>query len=164
MRLHIFQFVEGAEQAHLDGGVLLGVGERASVGFGPGGDDLVRKENTDRVGQLAVGGDVEDVLVCFGPWASDSLVAERRKTFPDEVVLVNIALRSGVGFEAADGHGSFVVRSSLLAVRDPVRKASSERRIASRRLSWHELDLRLSQTFDRGLGGDGRIINLFESI
>ena len=63
LRLHFFQFVEGAEQTHLDGGVLLGIGEGASVGFGPGRDDLVRQENTDRIGQLAVGGDVEDVFI-----------------------------------------------------------------------------------------------------
>src|SRR5216684_3534971 len=94
LRLHFFQFVEGAEQTHLDGGVLLGISEGASVGFGPGGDDLMREENTDRVGQLAVGGYVEDEFVgrrlmgarCWGG------------AFPDEVVLVNIALGSGVGF------------------------------------------------------------------
>src|ERR1035437_4843534 len=62
LRLHAFQFVEGAEQTHLDGGVLLGIGEGGSVGFAPSGDERVRKKNTDRVGQLAVGGDVEDVL------------------------------------------------------------------------------------------------------
>jgi hypothetical protein len=32
VRLHILKFVEGAEEAHLDGSVLLGIGERASVG------------------------------------------------------------------------------------------------------------------------------------
>src|ERR1700675_3892863 len=111
MRLHFFKFVEGAEQAHLDGGVLLGIAEGASVGFGPGGDDLMRKKNTDCVGQLAVGGDIEDVLI----GVSLSGVRCLGRTFPDEVVLVNVALGSSVGFEATDGHRTSLVvgRSSI---------------------------------------------------
>ena len=100
VRLHFFQFVEGAEQTHLDSGVLLGISERASMGFGPGGDDLTREENTDRIGQLAVGSDVEDVLVGVRLTGAGC----QGGTFSDEVVLVNVALRSSVGFEATDGY------------------------------------------------------------
>src|ERR1039458_1300734 len=115
MRLHVFQFVEGSEQTHLDGSVLLGIAERTSVRFGPGGDDLVRKKNTDRVGQLAVGGDVEDVLVSVGIITVGLMPAGcRGRTFSDEVVLVNVALGSGVRFQAADRHGAVAGRWSLV--------------------------------------------------
>src|SRR5258708_3753224 len=72
-----------------------------------GGDELVWDENTDRVSQLAVGGDVEDVLVRVRLLG----VGSRGRAFSHEVVLVNIALRSSVSFEAADGHGAVVSRS-----------------------------------------------------
>src|SRR5258708_36541105 len=62
----------------------------------------MREENTDRVSQPAVGGDVKDVLV---------RVRCRGGAFSDEVVLVNVTLGSSVSFEAADGHGAGVSRS-----------------------------------------------------
>src|SRR5260221_7797580 len=62
----------------------------------------MRAENTDRVSQPAVGGDVKDVLV---------RVRCRGGAVSDEVVLVNVTLGSSVSFEAADGHGAGLSRS-----------------------------------------------------
>src|SRR5271169_5651459 len=50
MCLHVFYFVESAEQPHLDGSVLLGIGEGSSVSCGPRGDNLGREKNTNRIG------------------------------------------------------------------------------------------------------------------
>src|SRR5208282_6640330 len=80
------------------------------MGFAPRSDDLLRQENTDRVGQLAVGGDVEDVFVRVGFTG----VGFCGWTLSDEVVLVNVALRSGIGFDSADGHRMVVGRWSLV--------------------------------------------------
>jgi len=120
MYLHVFYFVESAEQPHLDGSVLLGIGEAPSVGFGPSGNNLVREKDTNGIGQFTVGGDVEDVLVGVR-WMR---VGSRGGAFADEVVLVNIALRSGVGLQAADGHGAVVGRSSLAVRKEGVRATS----------------------------------------
>src|ERR1700683_1534375 len=56
---HVIQFIEGAEEAELGGGVLFSVGERASVSCGPRSRGFFQQENTDGKGQLAIGGNVE---------------------------------------------------------------------------------------------------------
>ena len=42
--LYVFEFVEGAEETELGGGVLLGIVQGAAVGLGPGSDGRAPQE------------------------------------------------------------------------------------------------------------------------
>jgi len=62
----VFEFVEGAEQAELDGGVLFGVVQRAAVSLAPGGNRAFGQEDADRIRDLAVRGDVAGTSASSG--------------------------------------------------------------------------------------------------
>lgn len=96
--LHIFEFIEGAEETQLDCGVLLGVIQRTSVSFAPCGARALREKNTHGVGQPAVGSDVKNKF----RGGSFRIVGQRRP-FAHEVVLVDKSLRTGVGLQTAEG-------------------------------------------------------------
>jgi hypothetical protein len=61
------------------------------------------QEDADRIGNLAVGGDIEDEL---GGWRFG--IVGDGVAFPYEVVLVNVSLGPGVGFETANGHRDII--------------------------------------------------------
>src|SRR4029077_4244293 len=96
---HIFDFVEGFEDAHLGCAVFFGFRWGSAMGLGPGLQGRLLDQDTDREGGLAVGCDIEDVL-SGGSVAG----AFRRGSLADEVVLVYVPLAAGVGFHASDSH------------------------------------------------------------
>ena len=127
--LYVFEFVEGAEEAELDGGILLGVAQGAGMGLAPGGARAVREKDADGVGQLAVGGNVEDE---FGG-GSFRIIGERR-AFADKVVLVHVSLGTGIGLQAADGHGNIIVREAGVCRCLGVSRAGARLRQSAQRL------------------------------
>lgn len=96
LRLHICDFIKGTEEAKLDGGILLRVAQWAAMGLDPGENDRAREKKADGIGVGSVGGDVEDVF--------SGLRLIGRGTFADEIILIHVSLRSGVGFETTYGH------------------------------------------------------------
>src|SRR6267378_1277596 len=94
------QFIESPKEAQFSSGILLRVFERSSVHFIPCAHDLLRKKDTDGVGRLSVGSDVEYVFggQIFGGH-------DGRGALSDEVVLIHIALGTGIGLQSADSHG-----------------------------------------------------------
>ena len=87
------QFIEGAEEAHFYGSVLFGVVQSAPMGLAPCSNRPSRQKNADGVGQLAVGGDIEDELRRRGFGILGEGVA-----LAYEVVFVDVTLRAAVVF------------------------------------------------------------------
>jgi hypothetical protein len=63
------------------------------VGGGPGGQGILFKKDADRKGGFPVGSDIEDIL-----YGSGTDVAGSSRTATYEVVLVDVALGSDIGF------------------------------------------------------------------
>jgi hypothetical protein len=96
--LHIFNFVEGAEETELGRGVLFRLGKRAPVSLYPRAHRLLGEENADGISELAVGSDVKDKFR-----RGRFRIVGDGGALAHEVVLVDISLRAGVSLQAADG-------------------------------------------------------------
>jgi hypothetical protein len=103
MRLHIFHLVEGPEESEFGGSVLFRVAKGTAMGLPPLGYRLCRKENTYRIGQLAIGSNVEDEFCC----GRFRIVAEG-STLTDEIVLIDVPLSASISLEAADRHADIM--------------------------------------------------------
>ena len=69
----------------------------------PGFCGFLEQENADSVGELAVRGDVENVL------RGRSLgIAGEGRALADKIVLVDVAWGAGVGLHATNGHGDIM--------------------------------------------------------
>ncbi len=96
MRFQVLQFIESSKQAQLGGGVLLGVAKRPSVLDAPCGLRVFAEKDADCIGKFAVGRDVENKLDGWG-----LRVVFKSRTLADEIVLIDVALGSGVGLQTA---------------------------------------------------------------
>lgn len=103
--LYVFNLIEGAKKPEFDGAVLFGIGQKAAVHVGPARKNRIGKKHTDRISKLPVGGDVENEL----SGGSFRIIRDGR-AFAHEVVLVDVALGPGIGFQAADGHRVIIRR------------------------------------------------------
>src|SRR5579871_1979473 len=106
LRFYIFQLIEGAKKSKFNRAILFCVGQRAAMRLRPGGNDGIGEKHTNRISQLAVGGDIEDELGGRSFW-----IVRYGRAFAHEIVLVNVALGSRIGFEAADGHRVIIERA-----------------------------------------------------
>ena len=111
MSFYIFQLIEGAEEAQFHGSILFGVVQGAAMGLAPGRAGALGKKDAHSVGELAVGGNVED------EFRRGRLgIVRQRGTSAHEVVLVDVPLGTGVGFHPADGrigHADIMERGAV---------------------------------------------------
>ena len=98
VRLYVFQFVKGAEQAKLGRGVLFRLGQRTAVSCGPGRSPISPAE-TRSPHRSAFGRKSRRKQI---PWR-ELRDHRQRGAFPYKVVLVNVSLGTGVGLQATHG-------------------------------------------------------------
>ena len=120
MRPEVFDLIERLKQAHFDGAVLLGFGERTAVVHGPFLYSPVREKDAHGKCGLAVGSHIEHK---FGGSFLGSSLQSRAST--DKIVLIDVPFSTGVSLHATDGHKDPVdrTRSSLEAGLRPKRTA-----------------------------------------